>query len=66
MKRKFKPLLLVTLLVVLLVLAIIPVKNHAEKILLPGLWDESPYGMTCDCPSIWLVNCSCRIPQPKG
>ena len=64
MKKSFKPLLLIALVAVMTIMIMIPVKNYAKTVHLPGKLGSGPYGLTCWCP--WInYNCGCAIAEPE-
>jgi len=66
MKKSNKLLLLLTLVVMLAVTIIIPVKSFAASVThLPGKKGQGPFGDTCWCPeeNEDLVNCGCAVSE---
>jgi hypothetical protein len=61
MKKKIKPLLLLSLLAVFCVLLFIPTHVDAGVIEMSGIWIGGKYGVTCACPHLFYYNCGCRI-----
>ena len=62
MKKFIKPLLLITLVVILAVIVIVPAKNFAVQ--LPGRLGSGQYGLTCWC-LILPFDCGCALPDPQ-
>lgn len=63
-KKSYKPLMLISLLVMMTVLLLVPAEISAGymSIQAPGHWTSGTYGKTCSCP--WdpnMSNCTCTI-----
>jgi hypothetical protein len=63
MKKFFKPILLIALIVILAVIVIVPTKSYSADVThLPGYKGSGPYGDTCWCP--WFpFDCGCAVAQ---
>jgi len=62
MKKFIKPILLITLVVILAVLIIVPAKSFAVEI--PGQLGKGRFGITCWC-LIVPFDCGCGIIDPQ-
>lgn len=66
MKQKFKPILLITLFVIMLAAAFVPTKSYAGTRLEPGILKPGKYGLGCQCPVLIFFTCGCEVFVPQS